>query len=89
MEMNEKKTYGILWEKWLCGFATIMWVLATYLAVLAGVVWLARHMAWGTPHEAWATAVFAVILCSGFHWILFTAVEHGQIKRMNEKQRDY
>ena len=36
-----------------------------------------------------AGAALGVVMASGVHWILFTFIEHGQIKNMNEKQRSY
>ena len=84
--MNDKSKYGILWKKWLGGFVAIVWIAGTYLAMLAGLVALGAIIAKGTtcPHVEGAFA--GVFLATFLHWMLFSMIEHGHIKKMNEEK---
>lgn len=84
--MNEQGKYGILWGKWLGGFAAFVWIAATYLALLAGIVMLGVSFAKDTARPDVAGALAGVFLSSMFHWMVFSGIEHGHIKHMNNRQ---
>lgn len=84
--MNEKREYGILWRKWLGGFASVVWIVGTYLGLLVVIVAMGTAFGKGTPRPELTGAVAGVFLATALHWMLFSMIEHGEIKRMNEKQ---
>ncbi len=84
--MNETCKYGILWKKWLGGFAAFVWIVGTYVGLLIGAVLAATFWARAEGGGRAAAAFMGVLLASAMHWLLFTAVQYGQLKRLNEKQ---
>ena len=85
--MNEKREYGILWRKWLGGFATVVWIVGTYFGLLAVIVVMGTASGKGTLRPELTGAVAGVLLASLLHWMLFSMIEHGHIKRMNENEK--
>ncbi|MCE9615070.1 MAG: hypothetical protein K8T26_12400 [Lentisphaerae bacterium] len=68
------------------GFAAAVWVIATYIGLLVGIVLLGAAYAKGFRQAGAAGAFVAVFLTTVLHWMAFSMIEHGHIKKMNEKQ---
>ena len=81
---TEKRVVGIMWSKWLVNFATVVWIVATYLVLLIACVLMAWNVASEGKHCVFAGALFGVVFATFLHWLLFTFIEHGEIKRLNK-----
>ena len=82
--MKEAQKYGILWSKWAMRVVTVLGGTATYIGLLVGVMRLAAHMANGSRNEGVEAAITAVWFTTVLHWFVFSLIEHGHLKHMNE-----